>query len=291
MHMNSAPHLLTEDRPDFEHVLDAALHTAEHRPDDPTGAPQRLSSHQLRTMALGAAASITACAAVEYDRYVQVRAAARPPGDPAGKQGAQGRAAASLGAAMGDVTGRSGAGVVAMLAVLAPALAGSAAVIFLVVGALLRVFAPDAALGAPLVTAGWVFAVCAAVGILIAATALLVTAVRNGGTGRGRRSPASADEVARAREAWHLALLERGVLPFVQQALANADRDTAPEPAPAPAPRAARPGPAGRTPHLGYSRPGFTSPGDGRTDVRPGPRYSSPDFTSPEFGGQDHRAG
>lgn len=293
MHMTSAPHLLTEDRPDFERILDQALRTAENRPDRDT-AGQRLSTQQLRTMALSAATAISACAAVEYERYVQARDALRTTSSstrPTGDAGPADRGTVSLTSAMGDVAGGSGAGLVAALAVLAPVLAGVAAVIFLVVGYALRVFAPDAAMGAPLVTAGWIFAACAAVGILIAAVALLTTALRNGGAGRGRRSGAGATEVEKAREAWHLALLERGVVPFLQQALADPGHAPAtPDPKPPTDHRPPRSGAAGRTPHLGYSRPGFTSPGDPGSQAASRPRYSSPDFTSPDLGGRDHRS-
>lgn len=197
---------------------------------------------------------------------------------------------------MGDVADSSGAGLVAVLAVLAPVLAGAAAAIFLVVGYVLRVFAPDATVGEPLVTAGWVFAACAAVGVLIAAVGLLITALRNNGDGRGQRPRTRTEEVNSAREAWHQALLERGILPFLSEALANPDSVAIPPavtPGASPASsgyRAKRSDPVSRTPHLGYSRPGFTSPGDSDSETANRPRYSSPDFSSPEFGGQDHRS-
>ncbi|MGW1762284.1 hypothetical protein ACWCQ8_50420, partial [Streptomyces mirabilis] len=40
----------------------------------------------------------------------------------------------------------------------------------------------------------------------------------------------------------------------------------------------------GRMPHLGYDRPGFSSP-DGGPAAGPRPSFTSPDFTSPDFGG------
>ncbi|CAM5505226.1 Putative transmembrane protein OS=Streptomyces sp. ACT-1 OX=1609288 GN=SACT1_3948 PE=4 SV=1 [Streptomyces griseus subsp. griseus] len=83
----------------------------------------------------------------------------------------------------------------------------------------------------------------------------------------------------RAREAWRHALLERGILPFLRDALAD--------------PTA---GPAARTPHrsphripkVGYSRPDFSGPDDGPA-AGPRPTFTSPDFTSPDFGGPEHR--
>ncbi|MFE6774811.1 hypothetical protein [Streptomyces sp. NPDC057702] len=293
--MNSAPHLLTEDRPDFERVLDEALRTTEAHPG-PHPASQRPTTPQLRTMALSAITAISACAAVEYERYVQARDALRTssaPVRPGGERGEADGEAVSLPGVVGDVAGGSGAGLVAVLAVLAPVLAGAAAVIFLLVGYVLRVFAPDASVSGPLVTAGWVFAACAAIGVLLAAAGLLIIAVRNGG---GRRSRARVAEVDQARAEWHQALLEQGMVPFLREALAHGET-AAPgrvRPAESPPPhadlRTTHSGSAGRTPHLGYSRPGFTSPGDGGADTAPGPRYSSPDFTGPELGGQDHRS-
>src|SRR5690606_24724709 len=73
MHMNSVPqHLLSEDRQEFERVLDEALRSAPHRPEL-AAVGQRLNTEQLRTMALGASAIITAAAAAEYQHYVKVR--------------------------------------------------------------------------------------------------------------------------------------------------------------------------------------------------------------------------
>lgn len=133
-----------------------------------------------------------------------------------------------------------------------------------------------------MVTAGWFFAAVAAAAVLVAAIGLLVTALRNGATAL----PAVDDEqeelpeeVARAREAWRHALLERGILPFLRDALADLTA-----------------GPASRTPHrsvhrmpkIGYSRPDFTGPEDGPS-AGPRPTFTSPDFTSPDFGGPEHQ--
>lgn len=62
MHMNSAPHLLSEDRADFERILDDVLRNAHDRPDL-TSVGERLNTEQLRTMALNATAPITTAAA------------------------------------------------------------------------------------------------------------------------------------------------------------------------------------------------------------------------------------
>ncbi|MEU1519923.1 hypothetical protein ABZ490_48760 [Streptomyces sp. NPDC005811] len=71
--MNSVPqHLLSEDRQEYERILDEVLRSAPHRPEL-TAVGQRLNHEQLRTMALNATALITAAAATEYQHYVKVR--------------------------------------------------------------------------------------------------------------------------------------------------------------------------------------------------------------------------
>ncbi|MFI8323578.1 hypothetical protein [Streptomyces sp. NPDC085529] len=208
MHMNVAPHLLTEDRAEYERVLDDALRTAPERPEL-AAAGARLTAAQLRVMALNATALITAAAASEYEHFVKVReqhrAASNRPRTPAPDESP---------------------GAVAVLTVLVPVLAGTAAGIFLLVGAVVRLVAPEAALGTTLLTAGLVFGALAAVGLLCAGAGLLRTALRN--------SPAEHhapdDELTRARAAWRHALLERGVVPFLQAALTATGPDPSPPP-------------------------------------------------------------
>ncbi|NJP53137.1 hypothetical protein HCJ93_24480 [Streptomyces sp. SBST2-5] len=285
MHMNSVPqHLLSEDRQEFERVLDEALRSAPHRPEL-AAVGQRLNTEQLRTMALGASAIITAAAAAEYQHYVKVREELRrPSADPSVRESGPASAeqsAAGLTATMGEVAEAAGAGVVALLAVLAPVLAGTAAGIFLLVGYVLRMLDPEAAFARTMLTTGWVFGAVTAVAILVAAIGLLLTALRNKPSALGGPYPEADDELARAREAWHEALLERGIVPFLRDALADPEtaalhRTTAPS------------APASRIPNLGYARPGFSSPEDGSTRASR-PSYSSPDYTSPDFGGPDHQ--
>ncbi|MFB7936922.1 hypothetical protein [Streptomyces sp. NPDC056049] len=210
MHMNVAPHLLTEDRAEYERVLDEALRTAPERPElARTGT--RLTAAQLRVMALNATALITAAAASEYEHFVKVReqnrVASNRPRTPAPDESP---------------------GAVAVLTTLVPVLAGTAAVIFLLVGTVVHLLAPAAALGTTLLTAGLVFGALAAAGLLCAGAGLLLTALRN--------SPAEThapdDELTRARAAWRHALLERGVVPFLQAALTTPEPTPTPEPAP-----------------------------------------------------------
>ncbi|MEU8580379.1 hypothetical protein [Streptomyces abikoensis] len=290
--MNSAPHLLTEDRPEFERVLDQALRTANHDPQISALAAaigQRLNTEQLRSMALSAMTAISACAMTEYQDFVRAReeqrawsATARPPAgeddDPTG--------APSPSLSPSDVPEDPGAGAGAVVVVLAPVLAGIAAFLFLLIGYVLRTVGSNGAVADPIIKIGWWFGGFTVAAVLIASSGMLVTAVRNGRqteeTPRHDGLPDGYDQLSqeteRAREAWRQALLDRGILPFLRESLANTPAAQRRPPSPR-----NRPGP-GRTPQLGYSRPGFSSPDDGRSSpTRTG--FTSPDYTGPEFGG------
>ncbi|MFE1880877.1 hypothetical protein [Streptomyces diastatochromogenes] len=285
MHMNSVPqHLLSEDRQEFERILDEALRSAPHRPEL-AAVGQRLNPEQLRTMALNATALITAAAATEYQHYVKAREELRHPA-PSAPVAARdsgsvepGADAMGLAAGIGEAVETTGAGAIAVIAVLAPVLAGTAAAIFLLVGYILRMLAPGQAFAQTMLTAGWVFGAVTAAAILVAAVGLLLTALRNSAAAEAGTHEAASEEVARAREAWREALLERGILPFLRDALA--------QPGTAALHRTAPPAPTGRMPRLGYDRPGFSSPDDGSASGRPS--FTSPDYTSPDFGGPEHQ--
>ncbi|MER6525378.1 hypothetical protein [Streptomyces sp. NPDC001508] len=287
MHMNSVPqHLLNEDRQDYERILDEALRSAPHRPDLAT-VGQRLNSEQLRTMALNATALITATAATEYQHYVKVREELRQPAPstlssstPESGSTDPGSGAVGLAATLGEAAETTGAGAIAVVAVLAPVLAGTAAAIFLLVGYVLKLLDPEPAFAQTMLTAGWVFGAVTAAAILVAAVGLLLTALRNRPSLEVGAYAAANTELVRAREAWQEALLERGILPFLRDALA--------EPGMTANLRTHPPAPTSRMPRLGYGRPGFSSPEDGSA---PGsrPSFSSPDYTSPDFGGPDHQ--
>ncbi|MGW1866443.1 hypothetical protein ACWCPS_12885 [Streptomyces mauvecolor] len=280
MHMNSAPHLLAEDRPEFERILDEALRTAHERPEL-SGIGDRLNAVQLRTMVLAAGTFVTERAAAEYENYVQAREELRSPSTAAARDSALTAAAEAVSLEP------SGAGIGAVVAVLAPVLAGTAAAIFLLVGYILKMLNPVPAFADTMLTAGWFFGALTAAAILAAAVGLLITAVRNGATqvvAIDEESEADApdertQEFARAREAWRHALLERGIYPFLRDALADPSVDPG-----APAPRR----PIGRIPTLGYDRPGFDSPDEGGSPTNH-PSFTSPDFTSPDFGGPEHQ--
>lgn len=266
MHMTSAPHLLNEDRADFEHVLGDALKIVLDDQDAgrPTGPPggSPLNAEQLRTMALASADVIGMAAAEEYDAYRTVRARTRE----SARESARARESRSFGyAAMGVADGAgSGAGLFAVMAVLTPLLAGAAALIFLLIGYAMSALSPEPGIAAPLRTVGWFFAAVTGGSILLGGVGLILTALRDG-SGAIHDAPESLPpEVADARDIWQDALLTRGLLPFLTDALAHAT-----PPPPTPSRTTAAPSPTPHLPRLGYSRPDFTSPDLGGTT--PGP--------------------
>jgi len=285
MHMNSVPqHLLSEDRQEYERVLDEALRSAPHRPEL-AAVGQRLNPEQLRTMALNATALITVAAATEYQHYVKVREELRRPASSTppspSESGSAESGALGLATTLGEAAEPAGAGAVAVAAVLTPVLAGTAAVIFLLVGYVIKSLDSKQVFGKTMITAGWVFGAMTAAAILVAAVGLLLTALRNRPSLAAGPYGELSEEVAQAREAWCEALLERGVLPFLREALADPGATAALHSTTPSAPKS-------RIPHLGYDRPGFSSPDD---DPAPGPRpsFTSPDYTSPDFGGPEHQ--
>ncbi|WP_260610655.1 hypothetical protein [Streptomyces sp. WAC06614] len=247
--------------------MDDALRTAQDRPELAT-LGERLNAEQLRTMALNAQPLLTAAAAAEYDHYVKLREELREA--PAEKRPEAEDASAGSG---------GGAGASAVIAVLAPVLAGTAMLIFLLVGYILKLIEPEPSFAETLITTGWLFGALTVVAVLAAAVGLLVAAVRNSATEVVATGEDTVpDEVSRARDAWRHALLERGIVPFLRDALADPNAGPG-----LPAPR--MPG-AGRIPDLGYTRPDFSSPGSPSQGTRPG--YTAPDFTSPDFGGPEN---
>ncbi|WOX23310.1 hypothetical protein [Streptomyces solicathayae] len=272
MHMNVAPHLLTEDRAEFERILDDALRTAHERPDL-AEIGKRLNTEQLRTMALNATALIAAAATAEYDHFVKVREDFRsPPSRPSVMDAVLSRGGDE------DQDG-PGAGFAAVVTVLAPVLAGLAALIFLLSGSVLKAVGAAPEFAGALITAGWFFAAVTAAGLFCAAIGLLVTALRNSSTEVPAQDPGGElpDEVSRAREAWRHALRERGIVPFLRDALA--DPSAGPSSSGPPHQRS-------RYPKVGYSGPDFSSPSEGATEIRPAftsPEFTSPDFTPPDF--------
>ncbi|GAA3723119.1 hypothetical protein [Streptomyces tremellae] len=292
--MNSAPHLLGEDRADFERILDEALRAARDRPDL-AAVGRQLTAHQLRGMALDAQSLIAQAAAPEYERYRELRAERRAPrpASPVPAPPSSAPVPRLPGTSVLGDPATTGAGVAAIAAVLVPVLAAVAALIFLVAGYLLRGVGATRPLADALIAFGWFFASVMALGMLAAGVGLLVTALRNGST--QIRSAGALDEVAQAREQWREALLERGIVPYLRRTLREAEeaearggRRDGSDPDRASRERPPAPARDHQLPKIGYSRPDFSSPGDGATSGSR-PRYASPDFSSPDYGGPDHQ--
>ncbi|MFI6494400.1 hypothetical protein [Streptomyces sp. NPDC050564] len=181
-----------------------------------------------------------------------------------------------------ETTESAGAGAFAVFAVLAPVLSGTAAAIFFLVGFVLKVLTAESEFARTMFTAGWLFGAVGVGAIVFCVVVLLVTALR--GRGQSTREAAGyhepSEELARAREAWREALLERGIMPFLREALAD--------PRTAALRRTAPPVATSRIPQVGYDRPGFSAPDDGPGPApAPRPSFTSPEFTSPDFGGPE----
>ncbi|MEV8391714.1 MULTISPECIES: hypothetical protein [unclassified Streptomyces] len=242
------------DRADFEQVLRLALDTPEIR-ESLRRPGVRTDVESLRSQALAATETISAAAAAEQTVYLRLRdttghSTARLPGRPQQPQQPQ----------QVDVS-TDGRGLLAALAVLAPVLSVMAATIFLLMGYALRLADSQQPLADALVGTGWLTAGLAALAALIAAAALVVTAVRHRSVPGGHPHQ-HAPTVIEARAAWHQALLERGMLPFLHQRL----HPSAPAPAPDADAQPSPPRPAARDPlperrtQLGYTSPDFASP-------------------------------
>jgi|GEM_PF-2398717 len=270
-HVLSPQFLLSEDRQDFERILDEALRSAPRRPGL-AAVGQRLDVGQLRAMALNASAVITAAAAAEYRHYVQVRGKL-PWAAPASPMPASPAVAGVGYAAATAVTGRTGdakSSVLAVITVVAPILAGTVAVVSALVGLFLLMLGLASSFVRILFTVAWASGAAMAAAILVATMGLVLTALRH--TAPVENGPAEEldPEVAEARDAWHAALLERGIVPFLREAVADPGTTEVSRRGPDPTP--------GRIPHLGFSRPDFASPDFG------GPDLAGPDFAGSHEG-------
>ncbi|MFK0023681.1 hypothetical protein [Streptomyces sp. NPDC090798] len=197
----------------FERVLDQALNSRRIS-DALERSAGTLNREQLRTRALRERAAIAAAAAVEYHVYTETRASA------AGQTGE--RDSNGSGDSNGN-SGSGGSGLLPVLAVFVPSLSAVAAAVFLVSGLALRAFGGRPYIGAGLITAGFV-AAAVAVGGAVADLACLLVAAAHNRSAEDDVVPADEDaDVKRAREAWQLALLERGMMPFLLDRLDEAD--------------------------------------------------------------------
>ena len=195
--------LLEQDRGEFEQVLRQALASTPFQ-EALRRADGDVEVEQLHACAMQASGQINAAATAEYRTYLQLRAAART--DAPGEQ-------------IADVVhvkgGRWQLG--AALAVLVPILGGIAAALFLLLGYGLRLTGATPDLADTLVTTGWIAAGVAALVMLMGIIVLLAKAAGNRST--QSRAPGSDAVVEQARDAWQRALLERGVLPFLDSRL------------------------------------------------------------------------
>ncbi|MFJ9968891.1 hypothetical protein [Streptomyces avermitilis] len=337
--VNSVPqHLHSEDRQEYERILDEALRSAPHRPEL-AAVGKRLNPEQLRTMALNATALITAAAATEYQHYVKVREEQRRPATPSTLSSVHepgpadsGTGAMGLATTMGEAAATTGAGALgtgpyrrtsdgiavhrwarmsygrrllaavlglhvhpdvpaatraarpsrfSVFAAPATALSGTIAAIFLVVGYILTMLDPEPASAQTMLATGWVFGAVTAAATLVTAVALPITGLRTKPSREARPYRDITAEVTRARDAWHNALLERGILPFLREALADPGTALRPYTAP-PTPNTAPPTPTIRMQHLRYHPSDLSRLGDDA----PGPR---PSFTSPDYEGPERQ--
>lgn len=193
--MPDSPFLRPEHRADFEAALHLALNTEDVRAAvraDPTGR----AATRLRIRALADADAIALAAQEEYRRYL------------------------ALDASLQEVPRRGPAdsSVLPAVAVLTPLVAGSSAVLLLLLGEALRLADLRGPLPGSLVTAGWILALVAALSALTALGALLVTAAR------GQGAAALPARVEQARLDWRQALLTRGMLPHLRRYIADDPR-------------------------------------------------------------------
>ncbi|MGW7539554.1 hypothetical protein ACWGKQ_00300 [Streptomyces sp. NPDC054770] len=194
----------------FERVLDQAL--ASGQVDEVLGhGTGGFDRERLRSRALRQRDVILATVAVEYREYL---AAGTRSGneDVNGNGGPVGRVAGAGGPAAARP--RAVRGVLSALALLVPGLAAAAAGACLLVGYCLRAVEGRPYLGDGLVTAGLI-AGAVAVGAAVGDLLWLLSAPRDAPAGPGHGPPGAGAELARTRHEWELALLERGMVPFL----------------------------------------------------------------------------
>ncbi|TWE18719.1 hypothetical protein FB465_3807 [Kitasatospora atroaurantiaca] len=277
--MTNTPHLLAEDRPEFERILDEALRDGSIVESLRAPGPH-LNSEQLRTKTLLAADTVAAAAASEYEHYTGLRANLRQSDD----------SSVSAGGLSTRLHSEDGAGFFPVLTVLTPILAWAAAAVLLLIGYSLRATDPELALGKAVVTAGWISIAVGIAALSVGIIGLLLTALRDGSAMPYGQDRQLSDDVAEARLAWHTALRDRAILPYL-----HGNLDSEPALSPQPATRPTPPdllSPGYST--ASYSSPGFTSPGvEGLTDQEgrqpraaefSSPGYSPPGFTNPDEG-------
>ncbi|NUU21320.1 MAG: hypothetical protein HOV68_07360 [Streptomycetaceae bacterium] len=204
MHNDQHPHPFQheEHRRHFERIVDDALHF-----DDIAGAlseSPELNAEQLRTATLAHAEAIAAKAPAEYQRLVESERRANPA--PAEEAGVIAPFAETA----------EGVGVFALSVFVTIIVAAISAAVFLTAYYVIKMTTDHDKSVAPMRMAGVASMAIALGTAVVAGLAMLLHA------GRNRRTPALDTDVRLAREEWQAAVLHRGVLPFMTQALAAA---------------------------------------------------------------------
>ncbi|MFI6471017.1 hypothetical protein ACIBL5_12295 [Streptomyces sp. NPDC050516] len=206
--------LREQDAEEFAHLLQLALESTEIK-GLLRSAGHAVDADRLRSEALRERARIAAAAACEYRAFLRAAAAtdvrAEAPSEP-----------------LDDIPEPERGGLLAVLAVLTPALSAMAAALLLLIGYALHLVGLHAHLARGLHNAGWMFAGLAALSVLPGLVALLVTAARN--RPAAQAGPAPHPEAVRAYELWRQALLERGILPHLREHTAAASRASGTDP-------------------------------------------------------------
>lgn len=206
--------LREQDAEEFAHLLQLALKSREIK-GLLRSAGHAVDVDRLRSEALRERARIAAAAACEYRAFLRAAAAtdvrAEAPAEP-----------------LDDIPEPERGGLLAVLAVLTPALSAMAAALLLLIGYALHLVGLHAHLARGLHNAGWMFAGLAALSVLPGLVALLVTAARN--RPAAQAGPGPHPEAVRAYELWRQALLERGILPHLREYTAAASRASGTDP-------------------------------------------------------------
>ncbi|WP_051711564.1 hypothetical protein [Streptomyces sp. NRRL S-350] len=187
-----------QDRADFETELGRALTAPQVREALRDAGGEVLGVERLRRAARENAEFVLAAAAPEYERYAALRAdadaMARLPVDAPARE----RASGWWG----------------VLGVIVPIFAVAAALVFLLLG---YVSGLSEGLEVPahaLLGAGWVAAGVAAASLLVGGLGLLGAAARSAKPSTDEGAD-GARELVRARDAWRVALAERGLVPYL----------------------------------------------------------------------------
>ena len=251
--MDSAPYLQAEDKLDYERILEELLHNDQVR-SALRRAPTGPNAEQLHTRAMRDFNTVSAEAAEEYTYFVELREQARRTTPVPDWERLGGDDPAQWQEPESPLVAAERAGWMALIAVLLPILSGLSALVLLLLGYGLR--ADSVALGQPLVTAGLVAAVVCAASIAVDIIGLLLTAARDAAAPPEGRNPELYAELAKARDTWHSALRDRGLLPYLLAQLGTVPRPPGPRPSGVSLVRT--------RPRLGFTSPGFTSPGPER---------------------------